>query len=113
VTPRLRARAQASNAAVFGAPVGHVGSLERYTRLRSGKLYERLVDPQSGVITEENLAENGALRVHTQHRYLTLANGMSLRVGTRTQLANPAGGQGTVIDVSFSDIHVDTLGGSK
>ena len=111
--PQRRAAVRASIVAALGSPVSKVGSLDRFTLLRGGKLYEQLVDPETGVVTEENIAENGALLVHTQHRYLTLANGTMVRIGTHTEIANPQGGRRAAIDVSYSNILLDTLGGIK
>jgi hypothetical protein len=111
VTPQRRAATRAMIVSALGAPVGKVGSLDRFTMRRNGELLERLVDPLTGVTTEENIAENGALRVHTQHRYLTLKNGTMVRIGTHTEIANASGGRGAVMDVTYSGIVLDTLGG--
>lgn len=113
VMPQRRSTVRASIVAALGSPVSKVGSLDRFTLIRGSKLFEQLVDPETQVVTEENIAENGVLQVHTQYRYLTLKNGTMVRIGTHTQVANPAGGQRAAIDVTYSNISLDTLGGVK
>jgi hypothetical protein len=114
VTPHRRARARAAIAAALGAPVGMVGALERYTTRHGRELHEQLFDPVTGVLAEENVVEDGVLRVHTQHRYATLANGTMVRVGTHTELGMPGGaGQRAVIDVRYSNLRLDNSGGAQ
>jgi len=113
VVPQRRATVRASIVAALGAPVSKVASLDRFTLVRDGKLFEQLVDPQTQVVTEENIAEHGVLQVHTQYRYLSLQNGTMVRVGTHTQVASPSGGRRAVIDVTYSNISLDTIGGVK
>jgi hypothetical protein len=98
----------------FGSPVGTVGGLERYTKMVDPLLYEVLVDPGSGIIMEENLAEHGRLRVHTVHRFALLPNGTFVRTGERSEMA---GAQGSVpraiIETTFSNLRVETRGGAQ
>ena len=113
IAPQRRSTVRASMVAALGTPVNKVASLDRFTMVRNGTLFEQLVDPQTQVVTEENISERGVLQVHTEHRYLTLRNGTMVRVGTHTQVANPSGGPRTIIDVTYSNITLDTLGGVK
>lgn len=113
IAPQRRSAIRASIVAALGAPAGKVGSLDRFTLTRNGRLFEQLVDPLTNVVKEENIAENGVLQIHTQHRYLTLPNGTMVRVGTHTQLVNPANGQRSSIDITYSNITLDTLGGAE
>jgi hypothetical protein len=111
--PPRRATMRASIVASLGAPTGKVGTLDRFTTTKGETLFEQLVDHATGALMEENVAERGILKVHTQHRYLTLSDGTLVRMGSRTEVANAPGGQHVVYDVSYTNIQLDTPGGDK
>jgi len=114
MAPWQRERAATSLHRHFGDPVGEVGNLHRYVATIGETLYETLVDPASGAVVEENVAEAGHLRIHTTHRFTRLPNGVLVHVSDHSELGRENGTTPrAVIETTFSNMRIETHGGAK
>jgi hypothetical protein len=69
----------------FGPPAERVRTLDRYVGTVGGARREVLVDPESAVPVEVNVAADGVLVSHTTFDYEPQADGSLLRLKTRTE----------------------------
>lgn len=114
VMPAQRDGMKASIGRRFGAAVGQVGGLERYTRTVGTMLHEALVDSASGIILEENTTENGQLRVRTVHRFTPVPNGALVRLGSRSEIAGTPGATARMtVETTYSNLRIETRGGAR
>jgi hypothetical protein len=98
----------------FGDPVGKVGNLQRYTTKLGGALFEALVDSASGAVVEENIAEDGQLRLHTIHRFTRLPNGILIHLSDHSEISGASSSAPrAVIETTFSNMRIETHGGAR
>lgn len=112
VTPAARLRTLAFFRSRFGRASARVNGLDRFTRIRDGVLRELLVDPLSGAVIEDNLAENGELRVRTTHSYAQVEPGVFVRRRSRMEIAaQRKGASPTVIETTIANVKVGRIVG--
>jgi hypothetical protein len=88
-----------------GRPAGRVGRLTRYVQRRGDLAEELLVDPDSALPVEVNVARQNVLEAHTRIEYGAVSTGRLVRRRLQTeQLIEGGSGRRSVMSVDFSNV---------
>jgi hypothetical protein len=94
-----------------GKPVGQVRGLDRFLSQAADSVHELLVDPETALPVEINVAEHGALVRHATLEYEPVAGAALLRRRIRNEeVAGDADGVRLVTDIELSNVRFTERG---